>query len=271
MIFCHMANFFNLLASSFGSQQQNQIMYKSVGKTAVVTGASKGIGAAIAKALAQHGTKVVVNYASDRKGAEDVVKAITENGGVAIAIQADVTQAADVQRLFEEATKQFGKIDTLVNNAGVYKFEPLEAVTAEEFHRQFNSNVLGTILTIQEALKYFNENGGSIINISSVASVKATPMAMVYTATKSAVNGITRALSKELGAKKIRVNAILPGPTQTEGNPVAGTPMEEYIAAQTPLGRIGKPEDISMLAVFLASDDAAWITGQKIAVSGGFD
>jgi 3-oxoacyl-[acyl-carrier protein] reductase len=246
-------------------------MYKSAGKTAVVTGASKGIGAGIAKALAQHGTKVVVNYASDIKGAEAVVKTITENGGTAVAIQADVTQAAEVKRLFEEATKQFGKIDTLVNNAGVYKFEPLEAVTTEEFHRQFNSNVLGTILSIQEALKYFNENGGSIINISSVASVKATPMAMVYTATKSAVDGVTRCLSKELGVKKIRVNAILPGPTQTEGNPVAGTPMEDYIAGQTPLGRVGKPEDISMLAVFLASDDAAWITGQKITVSGGYD
>jgi len=246
-------------------------MYTVKNKVTVVTGASKGIGAAIAKSLGKSGAKVVVTYAADKKGGDAVVADIIANKGTAIAIQADVTKAADVKRLFEETTKQFGKIDVLVNNAGVYKFEPIELITEEEFHRQFNSNVLGTILPIQEALKYFNEAGGSIINISSVASVKATPMSLVYTASKSAVDGITRALSKELGSKKIRVNSILPGPTQTEGNPVAGTPMEDYIVGQTPLGRIGQPDDISALAVFLASDDAAWITGQKITVSGGFD
>jgi len=240
-------------------------------KVAVVTGASKGIGAAIAKELAKSGAKVVVNYSSDKKSGEAVVHDIISTGGTAIAIQADITNAADVKRLFEESAKVFGKIDALVNNAGVYKFEFIETVTEEEFHRQFNSNVLGTIFSIQEALKHFNEAGGSIINISSVASVKATPMSLVYTASKSAVDGITRALSKELGSKKIRVNAILPGPTQTEGNPIAGSPMEDYIAEQTPLGRIGQPGDVAGLAVFLASDDAAWITGQKISVSGGFD
>ena len=240
-------------------------------KTAVVTGASKGIGAGIAKALAKSGAKVVVNYVSDKQGADKIVAQIQSSGGTAISIQADVTPTSDIKRMFEEIHKEFGKIDILINNAGVYKFEPLELVTEEEFHRQFNSNVSGAIFTIQEALKYFNEMGGSIINVSSVASVKATPMSLIYTASKSAVDGITRALSKELGTKRIRVNSILPGPTQTEGNPVVGTAMEEYISGQTPLGRIGQPSDISALAVFLASDDAAWITGQKIVVSGGFD
>lgn len=246
-------------------------MYTVENKVAVVTGASKGIGASIAKALAKSGAKVVVNYASGTKAATAVVADITAKGGTAIAIQADVTNTADVKRLFEEAHKTFGKLDVLINNAGVYTFLPIEAVTEAEYHRQFNSNVLGTILSIQEALNYFNEAGGSIINISSVASVKATPMSLVYTASKSAVDGITRALSKELGSKKIRVNSILPGPTQTEGNPIIGSPMEAYIVGQTPLGRIGQPEDIAALAVFLASDDAAWITGQKIGASGGFD
>ncbi len=245
-------------------------MNKVQDKVTIVTGASKGIGAAIAKAMAKDGAKVVVNYAADKTGAEAVVADITANGGSAIAIQADVIKAADVKRLFA-AADGWGKINTLVNNAGVYKFEPIEMITEAEFHRQFNSNVLGTLLCIQEALKHFNDTGGSIINISSVATVKATPMSLVYTASKSAVDGITRVLSKELAAKNIRVNAILPGPTQTEGNPVAGTEIETYIAGQTPLGRIGQPGDIAALAVFLASDDAAWITGQKISVSGGFD
>lgn len=240
-------------------------------KVTIVTGASKGIGAEIARAMAKQGAKVVVNYASDKKSGEAVVEDIIKNGGTAIAIQADVTKANDVKRLFEEAERRFGKLDTLINNAGVYKFESVEVITEREFHRQFDSNVLGTILSIQEALKYFNENGGSIINISSVASVKATPMSLIYSASKSAVDSITRTLSKELGGKKIRVNSILPGPTQTDGNQIIGTEMEKFIVNDTPFGRIGQPKDISNLAVFLASDDASWITGQKIIVSGGFD
>ncbi|MFD2033820.1 SDR family NAD(P)-dependent oxidoreductase [Belliella marina] len=246
-------------------------MNKVQNKVIVVTGASKGIGAEIAKAMANDGAKVVVNYSSDKKNGEAIVENIVKNGGTAVAIQADVTKASDVKRLFEEVGKKFGQIDTLINNAGVYKFEPVEIITEEEFHRQFNSNVLGTILSIQEALGYFNQNGGSIINISSVASVKATPMSLIYSASKSAVDAITRTLSKELGTRNIRVNSILPGPTQTEGNQIIGSQMEDFIVGQTPLGRIGQPKDISNLAVFLASDDASWITGQKICVSGGFD
>jgi 3-oxoacyl-[acyl-carrier protein] reductase/7-alpha-hydroxysteroid dehydrogenase len=173
--------------------------------------------------------------------------------------------------LFQELKNAFGRLDVLVNNAGVYKFEPLELVTASEFNRQFTQNVWGTLLPIQESLNYFDQQGGSIINISSVASVKATPMSVLYTASKSAVDGMTRSLSKELASKKIRVNSILPGPTQTAGNPIEGTDMEGYIVGQTPLGRIGQPQDTSGLAVFLASDEAFWITGQKIVASGGFD
>lgn len=240
-------------------------------KVTIVTGASKGIGAEIAKAMANNGAKVVVNYSSDKKSADAVVENIIKNGGTAIAIQANITKTTDVKRLFEESERKFGKIDTLINNAGVYKFDPVESITEEEFHRHFNSNVLGTILSIQEALKRFNQNGGSIINISSVASIKATPMSLIYSASKSAVDAITRTLSKELGARNIRVNSILPGPTQTDGNQIIGTEMEDYAVGQTPLGRIGHPNDISKLAVFLASDDAAWITGQKICISGGFD
>ena len=246
-------------------------MSKVKNKVTVVTGASKGIGAEIALEMAKEGAKVVVNYLSDKNAAEALSATIIENGGTSITIQADVTKAKDVQRLFEETNKNFGKIDTLINNAGIYKFEPLELITEEEFRRQFDSNVLGTILSIQEALKYFNENGGSIINISSVASIKATPMTLLYSATKSAVDSITRTLSKELSGRKIRVNSILPGPTETSGNPVLGTEMEQYIVANTPFGRVGQPKDISKLSVFLASDDASWITGQKISVSGGFD
>nr|WP_315151720.1 glucose 1-dehydrogenase [uncultured Flavobacterium sp.] len=246
-------------------------MSKVKNKVTVVTGASKGIGAEIALEMAKEGAKVVVNYLSDKKAAEALSAAIIKNGGTSVTVQADVTKSKDVQRLFEETNKSFGKIDTLINNAGIYKFEPLEMITEEEFRRQFDSNVLGTILSIQEALKYFNDNGGSIINISSVASIKATPMTLLYSATKSAVDSITRTLSKELSGKKIRVNSILPGPTETDGNRVLGTEMEQYIVANTPFGRVGKTTDISKLSVFLASDDASWITGQKITVSGGFD
>nr|WP_240491753.1 SDR family oxidoreductase [Flavivirga aquatica] len=193
-----------------------------------------------------------------------------KNGGVAIAIQADVTKSDDVKKLFTKSKEAFGEINILVNNAGTYKFEPIEMVTEKEFHNQFDTNVLSVLLTTQEAINYFEKNGGSIINISSVASVKATPMTSLYTATKSAVDGITRVLSKELGAKNIRINSILPGPTQTEGNPI-NTEMETFIIANTPLGRIGKTSDVSKLATFLASNDASWITGQKISISGGFD
>lgn len=246
-------------------------MSKVKNKVTVVTGASKGIGAEIALEMAKEGAKVVVNYLSDKNAAEALSSTIIKNGGTAITIQADVTKSADVQRLFAETHKAFGKIDTLINNAGIYKFEPLELITEEEFRRQFDSNVLGTILSIQEALKYFSQNGGSIINISSVASIKATPMTLLYSATKSAVDSITRTLSKELSGRRIRVNSILPGPTETEGNRVLGTEMEQFIVVNTPFGRVGQPQDISKLSVFLASDDASWITGQKISVSGGFD
>jgi 3-oxoacyl-[acyl-carrier protein] reductase/7-alpha-hydroxysteroid dehydrogenase len=245
-------------------------MNKLKNKTAVVSGASKGIGSEIAKALAREGAKVIVNYFSDQRGADAVVKAITKNGGIAIAIKADITKEQDVKNLFENSFKEFGKLDILVNNAGIYNFEPIEAVTSKEFYRQFNSNVLGTILCIQEGLKKINEKGGSIINISSIASVKPTPMSLVYSASKSAVDSITQTLSKELGEKNIRVNSILPGPTQTDGNQIIGTDVEKFVVANTPLGRVGKPNDISELAVFLASDDSSWITGQKIGVSGGF-
>ncbi len=240
-------------------------------KVALVTGSSKGIGAEIAQSLAEAGAKVVVNYFSDKRGAEAIVETIYENGGEAIAVQADITKSLEVKKLFETAIQQFGKLDILINNAGVYTFEPVSMITEKEYHRQFDHNVLGVILPIQEALNYFEHEGGSILNISSVASVSASPMAMLYSATKSAVDAITRTLSKELGPKGIRINSILPGPTQTQGNQIIGSDMESYVVAKTPLGRIGQPNDIAPLAVFLASEDASWITGQQIVVSGGFE
>ncbi len=246
-------------------------MNKLKDKTAIVTGASKGIGAEIVKAIAREGAKVIVNYFSDRNGAESVVKTITKNGGIAIAIKANITKSEDVKNLFEQSNKVFGNLDILINNAGVYNFEPIEVVTEKEFYHQFSNNVLSTIICIQEALKSFNKDGASIINISSIASVKPTPLSVVYSASKSAVDSITQTLSKELGAKNIRVNSILPGPTQTEGNQIAGTEIENFVVTNTALGRIGQPKDISELAVFLASDDSSWITGQKIGVSGGFE
>lgn len=258
-------------SSSFGSQPNNRKMNKLKDKVTIVTGASKGIGAAIAKEAAKEGAKVIVNYFSDQSGAEAVVQHITAQGGTAIALQANVTKAQDVKQLLQEAVQQFGKLDVLINNAGVYTFEPLEAFTEAAYRRQFDHNVLSLMLTAQEALKHFGSNGGSIINISSVASIKALPASMIYSASKSAVDGITRILSKELGPKKIRVNSVLPGPTQTEGNQVQGSDMESFIINNTPLGRLGQPEDIAKAVVFLASEEAYWITGQKIAVSGGFD
>jgi 3-oxoacyl-[acyl-carrier protein] reductase len=243
------------------------------GKVAIVTGASKGIGAGIAKGLAAAGAAVVVNYASSREGADRVVAEITAKGGKAIAVQGDVSSAADVKRLFEQTKASFGALDVLVNNAGVYQFEPLEKVTEEEFHREFNTNVLGTLLTIQQALKYFGPHGGSVINISSIASLNPTPDSVVYAATKSAVDSITRGLAKEFGPRQIRVNAIAPGGTASEGLASAGilgTDVEKQVVGMTPLGRFGQPEDIAKVAVFLASDDSAWLTGERITASGGW-
>ena len=243
------------------------------GKVAVVTGASKGIGAGIARSLSAAGAAVVVNYASGKDGAERVVADITAKGGKAIAVKGDVAKAADVQRLFDETKKAFGALDVLVNNAGVYKFQPLEEITEEEFHREFNINVLGTLLATKEALKHFGPNGGSVINLSSIASVKGIPAAVVYSAAKSAVDAITRGLAAELGPRKIRVNAIAPGGVETEGTRtggIVGSDFEKAMVAATPLGRFGRPDDIARVAVFLASDDAAWLTGERLTASGGY-
>jgi 3-oxoacyl-[acyl-carrier protein] reductase len=248
-------------------------MSKLTGKVAIVTGASKGIGAGIAKGLGAEGAAVVVNYASSREGADRVVAEITSKGGQAVAVQGDVSKAADVQRLFEETKKAFGSLDVLVNNAGVFEFEALEAVTEKEFHREFNTNVLGPIMTIQESLKYFGPDGGSVINISSIASEKPVANSVVYAATKSAVDSITRGLAKELGSRKIRVNTIAPGGVETEGAHrvgVMGSDFEKQIVAETPLGRFGQPEDIARIAVFLASEDSGWLTGERITASGGW-
>lgn len=242
-------------------------------KVAIVTGASKGIGASIAKHFAQAGAKVVVNYASSKEGADKVVKAITDNGGTAIAVQGDVSKEADVTRLFEETEQAFGTLDILVNNAVYQGYAPIEQVSAETFHQHFNVNVLGPILTIQAALKLFGDKGGNIINISSGASKMPLPAASLYSASKAALDALTISLSKELGAKNIRVNSILPGPTETEGatsaGVTAGSDYEKLFIANTPLGRRGQPEDIAKAAVFLASDDAAWVTGEQLSVSGG--
>jgi 3-oxoacyl-[acyl-carrier protein] reductase len=245
---------------------------KLAGKVAVVTGASKGIGADIAKNLAAEGASVVVNYSSSKEGADRVVDEITKRGGKATSIQADVAKKADIERLFATTKKNFGQLDILVNNAGVYRFEPLEAVTEDEFHRQFNTNVLGLILATQEAAKHFGPEGGSIINISSLASSVTPPMSVVYSATKGAVDAVTGVLAKELGPKGIRVNAINPGPVATEGFDAAGftgSDFEKQTTAQTPLGRIAQPNDIAPAAVFLASSDSAWITGETLRVAGG--
>jgi 3-oxoacyl-[acyl-carrier protein] reductase len=248
-------------------------MSKLTGKVAIVTGASKGIGAGIAKGLGAAGAAVVVNYASSKEGADRVVAEIKSKGGKGFAVQGDVSKAADVKRLFEETKKSFGSLDVLVNNAGVFEFGPLEAVTEAEFHREFNTNVLGPILTIQEALKHFGPKGGSVINISSVAGANPVPNSAVYSATKGAVDSITRGLAKELGSRNIRVNAIAPGGVETEGTRrigIIGSDFEKQIVAGTPLGRFGQPEDISRVAVFLASDDSGWLTGERITASGGF-
>jgi 3-oxoacyl-[acyl-carrier protein] reductase len=242
------------------------------GKVAVVTGASKGIGAAIALHLAAEGAAVVVNYSSSKEGAERVVAEITGKGGKAVAVQANVAKKADIQRLFAEAKKAFGRLDILVNNAGIYEFAPLEEVTPEHFHKLFDLNVLGLLLTTQEAVKHLGPDGGSIINISSVVATSAPPATSVYSATKAAVDAVTRSLAQELGPRKIRVNAINPGMVETEGFHAAGIAESDFrrqVEAQTPLGRIGKPRDIGPAAVFLASDDSAWITGETLYIAGG--
>lgn len=241
-------------------------------KVAIVTGASKGIGAAIAKHLASEGAKVVVNYSSSKEGADRVVKEIEKNGGKALAVQANVSLQKDIEHLFAETLKAFGKVDVLVNNAGIYEFAPLEEVSADHFHKLFDLNVLGLILTSQAAVKYFGKSGGSIINISSLASASALPTTVVYSATKAAVDSITKTLSAELGPRHIRVNSVNPGMVDTEGVRAIGFDKSEFreeYEKKTPLGRIGQPEDVAPAVTFLASDDASWITGESFFVTGG--
>ncbi len=245
---------------------------KLAGKVAVVTGASKGIGASIAKHLAAEGAAVVVNYSSSKEGADRVVKEIVSNGGKAVAVQGSVAKKTEIERLFSETKKAFGRLDILVNNAGVYEFSPLENVTEEHFHKHFNVNVLGLVLASKEAAKYFDPSGGSIINISSAASSMTPPNTSVYTATKGAVDAVTRTLAKELGPRKIRVNAINPGMVDTEGVRAGGFDQGDFrkqIEAMTPLGRIGQVEDVAPAAVFFASSDSGWITGETLRIAGG--
>ena len=246
---------------------------KLTGKVALVTGASKGIGASIAKHFAEEGAAVVVNYSSSRADADRVVAEITSNDGKAIAVQANVAKQDDVRRLFAEAREAFGPLDILVNNAGIYEFAPLENVTAEHFHKMFDLNVLGLLFASQEAVKYFGPAGGNIINLSSIVSLTAVPNAAVYSATKAAVDAVTRSLAAELGPRHIRVNAISPGMVETEGVKsagIGGSDLRKQIESQTPLGRIGQPQDIATAAVFLASNDSAWITGESLRISGGY-
>ncbi len=245
---------------------------KLSGKVALVTGASKGIGAAIARSLAAEGATVVANYSTSKAGADAVVAEITRGGGKAIAVQGNVAVKADVDRMFAEAIKAFGRLDILVNNAGIYEFIPLEEVTEDHFHKHFNANVLGILLASQAAAKLFGKGGGCIINISSVVSTLAIPGASVYSGTKGAVDSITRSLSAELGPRGIRVNALRPGMVETEGAKSGGFTegdMRRQVEAQTPLGRIGQPQDIAGAAVFLASDDSSWVTGETFLISGG--
>ena len=244
---------------------------KLTGKVAVVTGASKGIGATIALHLAAEGAAVVVNYSSSKEGAERVVAEITGNGGKAVAVQANVAKQADIRRLFSATREAFGRLDVLVNNAGIYEFAPLEAITPEHFHKQFDLNVLGLILTTQEAVRHFGPDGGSVVNISSVAS-QGIPSAAVYSGTKAAVDAVTKALAKELGPRKVRVNSINPGMVETEGlhaKGIAGSDFQKQNEADSPLGRIGQPDDIAPAAVYLASSDSKWVTGETLYISGG--
>jgi 3-oxoacyl-[acyl-carrier protein] reductase len=247
-------------------------MGKLTGKVAVVTGASKGIGASIAEHLAAEGASVVVNYASSKSGADAVVQRITAKGGKAIPVQADVSKPDDIRRLFAETRTAYGKVDILVNNAGIYEFAPLESISPEHFHKQFDLNVLGLLLTTQEAVKFIGADGGSIINISSVVGPMPVQTAAVYSATKAAVDAVTVVLSKELGPRKIRVNSLNPGMVETEGLRSAGFDQSDFrrkIESETPLGRIAQPEDIARAAVFFASNDAGWVTGQTLILAGG--
>jgi 3-oxoacyl-[acyl-carrier protein] reductase len=246
---------------------------KLAGKTAIVTGASKGIGASIAIHLAAEGAEVVVNYSSDQAGADKTVAEITTAGGKAIAVKASVAEPTEIEHLVAESVKAFGKVDILVNNAGVYQFAPLEETTPELFHRQFDINVLGLLLTTKAAVAHFPAEGGSIINISSVASSLGMPGGAVYCGTKAAVDAVTRSLAKELGPRGIRINSINPGMVTTEGTATAGiegSDFQKSVIATTPLGRIGVPQDIATAAVFLASSDSSWITGETLFISGGY-
>ncbi len=242
------------------------------GKVAIVTGASKGIGAAIAATFAAEGAKVVVNYATAGADAERVVAEIVDKGGTAIAVQADMSVPDDVRRLFARTREQFDTLDILVNNAGIYAFDPVERITDTEFHRQFDTNVLGPMLAIQEAVKLFGSRGGTVVNVSSLASLNATPNAVIYSATKAALDSVTRVLARELGPRGIRVNTLQPGPVETPGTVSAGVIGSEFVAqmvAATPLGRIAQPDDIARVALFLASDASGWITGESVLASGG--
>jgi 3-oxoacyl-[acyl-carrier protein] reductase len=248
-------------------------MSKLAKKVAVVTGASKGIGAAIARQLAAEGAAVVVNYSSSKSGADKVVDEITKAGGHAVAIQADVAKPSEIARLFAETKKAFGKVDILVSNAGIYEFLPLEQISPEHFHKQFDLNVLGLILTTQEAAKHFPATGGSVVNVSSVVSSRGVPAGTVYSATKAAVDAVTRSLAAELGPRKIRVNSVNPGMVVTEGFTGAGmqeSDMRKQVEAMTPLGRIGQPEDVAPAVLYFASDDSAWVTGETLYLTGGY-
>jgi 3-oxoacyl-[acyl-carrier protein] reductase len=255
------------------STNSNTNSKKLAGKVAVVTGASKGIGAAIAKALAAEGAAVAVNCSSSKADGEQVAKEIAVLGAKAVVVQANVSKPKEIERLFDKTRSALGRLDILVNNAGIYEFSHLEKVTAEHFHKQFDLNVLGLLLASQAAAKQFDRAGGSIINVSSIVSTLAVPESAVYSGTKGAVDAITRALAAELGPRRIRVNAIRPGMVETEGFRSAGiaeSEMRKQVEAQTPLGRIGQPRDIAGAAVFLASDDSSWITGETFVISGGY-
>jgi 3-oxoacyl-[acyl-carrier protein] reductase len=242
------------------------------GKVAIVTGASKGIGAGIARSLGKAGASVVVNYAASRDGADKVVAEIQAAGGKAIAVQGDVANSSDVKRIFAVSKEAFGTVDVLVNNAGIYSFAPIDQANEQDFHRQFDTNVLGIVLATKEAVAQFGDKGGSVINVGSVVSEKGIPGASIYSATKGAVDALTRSLAVELGPRGIRVNTIAPGPVETEGTHAAGMVGSDFlngIVATTPLGRIGQPDDVAKVAVFLASDESAWLTGERLSASGG--